>query len=294
MVEWCGPLLWSQAQSSTKCRQGKRPIVLCTSSHNPVTVADALEKRVRIIIRGDAFLFGIAGLWCPEVLAIGHQYSRKRLTVFFGAFAKETSRLGVCRRRSYHGVQRIQLPQMLEVVLPLCNLLFQRFPTHKAYIPLIMQQLHYHFSLCIPIKYHLKIGCHRQNLVHRLIFGIDAHQRHQAIEVRIMSEAEISSYPTSGDCRIGISLDTVPERNSTTGCNASVHDLVAIMKCHPTVVQLIHSLHLFFSEEVVERYLYFHILHIRGDGMKFCQQLLPVQLRQVAGICKQRVDESVC
>ena len=42
MREWRSPFCWSQTQLATKCSEGKRAIVLRTTTHNPMTVAETL------------------------------------------------------------------------------------------------------------------------------------------------------------------------------------------------------------------------------------------------------------
>ena len=44
MIESRRPFFWFQAQFATKGSQCERPIILRTSPHNPMTVADALEQ----------------------------------------------------------------------------------------------------------------------------------------------------------------------------------------------------------------------------------------------------------
>ena len=65
------------------------------------------------------------------------------------------------------------------------------------------------------------------------------------------------------------------------------------MERHPPVVQVVDRQQLLLCEDVIERDVQLHILHIRCDGVQFRQQFLPVSLRQMAGIGKEGVDESV-
>ena len=74
-----------------------------------------------------------------------------------------------------------------------------------------MQQLHKHLSLSIPIKDHLQIGSHGQEFVHGFFLDIQAHERHEAEEVGVVSKSQVCPHTIPGNSRLSISLYTLPE-----------------------------------------------------------------------------------
>ena len=130
--------------------------------------------------------------------------------------------------------------------------------------------MHQHVTLCIAIEDQLQIGSHGQDLVHIVESAasqFDAHQREQAIEVGVVSEAQVCANAATGDSSLCLCLDTLPEGGGTTGGDALIGHHVAMDDGHVTVVTLVHGPHLLRGEDIVERHVEFHILHIRGDGV---------------------------
>ena len=66
-----------------------------------------------------------------------------------------------------------------------------------------------------------------------------------------------------------------------------------MLKRHPLIVHVIDSLQFLFREDIIERYVQFHILHIRCYRMQFGEQLLSVSGRKMTGIRKQGIDKPV-
>ena len=93
MVEGRGALLHPQAHWALALRHdGKRPIVLRASAHQPMTAANALQQTVGIIIWRHTFALCGTRLRCPEVLSVGHQHSRQRLSVLLRSLAVDAFR----------------------------------------------------------------------------------------------------------------------------------------------------------------------------------------------------------
>ena len=74
-----------------------------------------------------------------------------------------------------------------------------------------MQQLHNDITLCILIEYHLQIGCHRDNDIHRHALSINTHQRQQAIQIGVVAETEVCTDTITGNGRIGVCLYLLPK-----------------------------------------------------------------------------------
>ena len=198
----------------------KRAVVLSTATHNPVTVAEPLQQRVRIVIRCHALLLRVAGLRCPEVLPVGREDSGQRLPVLLRALAEESGRPGRGRSRAHHRVQRTELAQVLQVVYASGHVVLQVVPEIEALYAvadaqvkrfLIVQQLNDDLPRLIAIEDHLQIGRHRQDLVHAPALRIDAHQREQTVEIGVVAETEVGPHPTSGDGGIGPGLYVLPQ-----------------------------------------------------------------------------------
>ena len=192
---------------------------------------------------------------------------------------------------------------MFKIVHTVCYVLLHKLPIVEALYQtteilhvgrlLIVQKLHKNLTLCISIEYHLQIRRHWQNDIHRHTLRINTHECQQAIQIGIMAEAQIRPHASSGDSCIGIGLNTTPKRNSTTGGNTIILNFIAIIQRHPAVVYVVDRQQFLIREYIIERHVQLHILHIRSDGMQFRKQLLPILLRQMAGIRKQRIDKPV-
>ena len=206
---------------AAECRERERAVVLRAAAHYPVAVAEALKQRVGIIIRCHALLLRIAGLRCPEILAVGRENGRQRLSVLFRAFSKKACRTGVGRCCAHHRIQGAELAQVLYVVHALTDPRLQFCPRQEADRLLVVQQLDDDLPLGVAVEHHLQIGCHWQYLVHQVIppssflltlsSKIDTHQREQPVEIRIVAEAQVGPRATTGDGGIGVGLDTLPK-----------------------------------------------------------------------------------
>ena len=202
--------------------------------------------------------------------------------MFLRTLAEETCRLRVGRRRSHHCVQGTELAQVFQTMNALGHLLLQVVPIVETlqacaclqhYRLLIMQQLHYHLPLCILVEYHLQVGSHRQDPIHTLTLRIHPHQGQQSIEIGIMPKAQVCTFIVSGDGCVSICLDTLPEGDGRAHRDTLVQDVITIAATHPRIVLLIDCLKFLLCEQVVERELQFHILHIRSHRMQFRHQL---------------------
>ena len=84
---------------------------------------------------------------------------------------------------------------MLLQVLPEIEALYPEADIQTGRV-LIVQYLHKHLPLCIPIENHLQVGSHWQKFVHRLAFGVHIHQRQQTVKMRVVTETEIGPFLT--------------------------------------------------------------------------------------------------
>ena len=88
-----------------------------------------------------------------------------------------------------------------------------------------------------------------------------------------MPEAQVCALIVSGDGCVGICLDTLPEGDGRARRDTLVQDVITIAATHPHVVLLIDSLKFLLCEQVVERELQLHILHVGSHRMQFRHQL---------------------
>ena len=80
-------------QTAKKRHQGHGTVILCAPANNPMRIAETLQKAVGIIVRSNAFLFGVASLRSPEIHSVGFEYCGQRLSVFLGILSKQSRRM---------------------------------------------------------------------------------------------------------------------------------------------------------------------------------------------------------
>ena len=108
MGETGGTLPGLATQGAIQRHQRHGAVVLGTAAYNPMGIAEPLEQAVTIVIGGNALLFGITGLRCPEIHAIGLEHSRQGLPVLFGIL---TEHAGCPRRTGRRTHPRIYIRQ---------------------------------------------------------------------------------------------------------------------------------------------------------------------------------------
>ena len=285
MTERSGALLGLEPQLIAQGGNGKGTVILHAATHYPMAAAETLQKGVLIIIRCDAFLFGILGLRSPEVLPVRNEYGRQGLAMLLAALAKQAGTLGVGLCRAHHRVDGIQLADVLQVVDAFVHLLLPLVPRIVARailhlredidldVLLVEHELHQDGILGILIENHLQIRCHRNHPIHLIYIVAQNHlfliilgtwrkmggieeERKQAIECRIVTEAKGCRRLASTQGGISLSLDVLPERNGTTCRNRLVGRFVAIDDGHATVVCLIDGLELLIREEGIQGFFY--------------------------------------
>ena len=220
VTERRSPLGDGSAQFPTQHRDGGRPIVLGTSAHQPVRVAESLEERVGIVVGRHALLLRVLCLGSPEVLSVGHEHGRQRLSMFLAPLSEESGRRGIGLRRSHHRVDGVELCQVSEAVDACLHHLPDVGPpiemvvgrgNRQREIALIVQEPDEHVASGIAVEHHLQVGSHGQYLVHASAFGDRGpHQGQQIHEVGVVAEPQVGPFSARGDGLVGLRLDLHP------------------------------------------------------------------------------------
>ena len=191
-----------------------------------MTVAEAMELSILVIIRSHAFLFRPTGLGCPEIHAVRNQHSRQGLSEFLCFLAKESCGLGNARRSSRERIDALKdavhpllFKPMRTPLLDVLPVIIRRFEGRfilKAenlivlHFLFVMQEFHDDMSLGITVEDYLQVGTHGQNLVHQVGNSVEeTYERKQMIETGVMAKAQ-------GGCGS-------PRSYHTVGC---LHDIL--------------------------------------------------------------------
>ena len=102
-----GSLLGFQSQAVHQRHERERTVILRTSTHQPMTVAESLQFGVFIIVGSHTFLFSILRLRCPEIHAVGFEDSRNCLSVLLRSLAIAACRLRHSIVGSHHRIDSL-------------------------------------------------------------------------------------------------------------------------------------------------------------------------------------------
>ena len=298
MGETGGALLGLQAQRTAQGCHGERAVVLRAAAHNPMAVAEALQRGVLIIIRCDTFFLRVLRLWGPEVLTVGHEDGRQGLSVFLTALAEHTGGLGVGLCRTHHRVEGIELAEVFQVVDALVQQVLHTLPGIGVGIALrhvVVGDVEFH-TLSVEHELHddgvgrvdfflveqqLEVGGHGNDSIHQVhtvdggnlaVLGIlqlpvvgldDAQEGQQTVERCVVTEAEGGGRTLHGQCPVGLGLDIFPQREGGTGGDLLVGGVVAVADGHPQVVGVVDGSVLRIGEQAEQG-----VLYLVGEGFE--------------------------